>query len=121
MDLVEAGTLAYEWWEFSPFEIAPLKPLSQPHASAAQATTKAGVVSIGEACPSWAFGRRFVNGVSVDVTAGGEGSIGLYMGLFGAAFNATVNHVFDEIAPGLPQVAPLMHNATLSLYTRTII
>ena len=51
---------------------------------------------MGPACPTWAFGRQFQDGVSIKPLEGGESSMGLLIGVFGAAFNATIEHVKNE-------------------------
>uniref|UniRef100_A0A7S2SFB5 Lysophospholipase n=1 Tax=Rhizochromulina marina TaxID=1034831 RepID=A0A7S2SFB5_9STRA len=128
-----AGAEAWEWWEFSPFEVAPLEELLEPvvseetppvAASAAVAATAAAPavptrdmghherfagLGVGLACPTWAFGREFRDGVSLAVTPGGEPSLGLYLGVFGAAFCLTLDRALQAASPGLPSfiAAPL--------------
>lgn len=63
----------------------------------------------GAACPAWAFGREFRDGVSLAVAPGGEPSLGLLLGVFGAAFCLTLDRALQTASPSLPRViaAPL--------------
>jgi len=71
--------LTYHWFEFTPFEV--------------------GSTSIAAFTPTWAFGRKSLNGkaLSYDTVVGDqyapEQTLGYYLGIFGSAF--TVN--LDEI------------------------
>ncbi|KAJ1970785.1 hypothetical protein H4R35_005657 [Dimargaris xerosporica] len=68
-------THKYQWFEFTPFEI--------------------GTAEEGVWIPAWAFGRRFDHGRSQERLP--EPSVGLYLGMFGSAFCATVGHMIDEV------------------------
>ncbi|KAJ1971475.1 hypothetical protein H4R34_005732, partial [Dimargaris verticillata] len=68
-------THKYQWFEFTPFEI--------------------GTAEEGVWIPAWAFGRRFAHGHSQERLP--EPSVGLYLGMFGSAFCATVGHMIDEV------------------------
>lgn len=63
-----------EWYEFTPYEI--------------------GSVWQGIYIPTWAFGRRFENGASVDFAP--EQSFGFGLGIFGSAFAATARKIYKE-------------------------
>ena len=65
---------------------------------------EASGVDVGNACPSWAFGRRFSKGVSVDVVAGGEHSLGLLLGVFGAAFCISLDRLWELEGGNLPSM-----------------
>ncbi|XP_004363870.2 hypothetical protein CAOG_03031 [Capsaspora owczarzaki ATCC 30864] len=65
----------FEWIELSPLEI--------------------GGKYLQSYVPTWAFGRKFENGVSVDDRP--EQSLGRLMGVFGSAFCATVSLIVAEI------------------------
>lgn len=124
----KAGQQVWQWWEFSPYEIGPLVSRSTWGKSntgsgnggagasradgsgggtdALEATPRdeASGVDIGNACPSWAFGRRFQKGVSVDVVAGGEHSLGLLLGVFGAAFCISLDRLWELEGGNLPNM-----------------
>ncbi|KAJ1660210.1 hypothetical protein IWQ61_000826 [Dispira simplex] len=70
-------THKYQWFEFTPYEIGT-------------ADEEDGVW-----VPAWAFGRRFERGHSVERLP--EPSVGLYLGMFGSAFCATIAHMVDEV------------------------
>lgn len=63
-----------QWYEFTPFEI--------------------GSAWTGCYVPSWAFGREFQAGESVDFDP--EQSLGYQMGVFGSAFSASFGRIYDE-------------------------
>lgn len=63
-----------QWYEFTPFEIG-------------SAWTECYV-------PSWAFGREFKAGESLDFDP--EQSLGYQMGIFGSAFSASFERIYDE-------------------------
>jgi len=71
---VEA-TQNYKWFEFTPFEIGSSK--------------------IKSYVPTWAFGRRFMNGKSLNYAP--EQSLGYLMGIWGSAFTADFHRIVDEI------------------------
>lgn len=66
---------AHFWYEFTPYEI--------------------GSPWLGLYIPSWASGRQFINGESVDVKE--ELSLSFYLGTFGSAFAATINKFYNHI------------------------
>ncbi|BDC34731.1 hypothetical protein Noda2021_06890 [Candidatus Dependentiae bacterium Noda2021] len=63
-----------EWYEFTPYEV--------------------GSAWQGAYIPSWAFGRKFNNGVSVDFSP--EQSFGFLLGIYGSAFAATARKMYKE-------------------------
>ena len=65
-----------EWYEFTPFEV--------------------GGAWLEAYVPSWAFGRKFNNGISVNFAP--EQSFGYLLGIFGSAFAVTVGRLFDELS-----------------------
>lgn len=67
-----------EWYEFSPYEIGG---------------TWLG--NGGKWVPSWAFGRKFNYGVSINNAP--EQSLGYLMGLFGSAFAANYGQIYEAI------------------------
>jgi phospholipase A2 len=69
------------WYEFTPFEI--------------------GATWMNIWVPTWAFGRKFVNGSSVDFAP--EQSFGYLMGIFGSAFAAQFKQIYSEIKSGLSE------------------
>jgi len=68
---IETNYRPYEWFEFTPFEM--------------------GSSSVGAYIPTWAYGRKFKNGESVDYAP--EQSIGYCMGIFGSAFEVDIEDV----------------------------
>ncbi|KAJ1962386.1 hypothetical protein IWQ62_003548, partial [Dispira parvispora] len=80
-------THRYQWFEFTPYEI--------------------GTADEGDGVwvPAWAFGRRFEHGHSVERLP--EPSVGLYLGMFGSAFCATIAHMVDEVKATL--ATPINH------------
>lgn len=68
---------ASEWYEFTPHEV--------------------GGSWLHRYTPTWAFGRQFVDGASVDFAP--EQSLGFLMGVWGSAFGANVSQIFDAIDP----------------------
>jgi len=64
-----------EWYEFTPYEI--------------------GGAWLGHYVPSWAYGRRFESGQSVDFAP--EQSLSAHFGVFGSAFAVTFNRMYAEI------------------------
>ncbi|KAJ1985552.1 hypothetical protein H4R33_003960 [Dimargaris cristalligena] len=69
-------THKYQWFEFTPYEMG---------------TIDGGGVWI----PAWGFGRPFRDGRSLRNLP--EPSAGLYLGMFGSAFCATIAHLIDEV------------------------
>ena len=72
------------WYEFNPWEI--------------------GAPKFSAYVPSWAFGRRFKNGISVNFAP--EQNFGVLLGTFGLAIGITLNRVVDEI--GLKEKIPTL-------------
>eukprot|EP00455_Lapot_gusevi_P013914 TRINITY_DN16882_c0_g1_i1.p1 TRINITY_DN16882_c0_g1~~TRINITY_DN16882_c0_g1_i1.p1 ORF type:complete len:763 (+),score=215.42 TRINITY_DN16882_c0_g1_i1:123-2411(+) len=64
-------TGGYDWMEFSPFEVRSLDS--------------------SLAIPTWSFGRKFENGVSVNVCP--EQCLGVLMGMWGSAFCASIEEM----------------------------
>lgn len=77
------GELEYYWFEFTPFEI--------------------GSTDLQAFVPTWAFGRKFDNGVSVNTQTNAgpqyapEQTLGFYMGIFGSAFTVNVAEMIDML------------------------
>jgi len=67
---------ASEWYEFTPHEV--------------------GGSWLGRYTPSWAFGRKFVEGYSVDYAP--EQSLGFLMGIWGSAFGANVQQIYESLS-----------------------
>lgn len=65
-----------EWYEFTPFEV--------------------GGAWLGTYVPTWAFGRKFTNGVSINFAP--EQSFGFLLGIFGSAFAVTIERLFEEMS-----------------------
>jgi hypothetical protein len=68
------------WYEFTPYEI--------------------GGSWLDCYVPIWAFGRRFIKGTSRDNAP--EQTLGFFMALFGSAFAASFNQMYQEIADRIP-------------------
>lgn len=68
---------APHWYEFTPYEV--------------------GSPWLGLYVPSWGFGRKFINGVSVDFAP--EQDFGFLMGIFGSAFALSLRDVWKELEP----------------------
>jgi len=66
---------AAPWYEFTPYEI--------------------GSPWLGLYVPTWAFGRKFINGTSVDCAP--EQSLGYLLGLFGSAFALSPANAWREV------------------------
>lgn len=71
----EENALA-EWYEFTPHEV--------------------GGSWLKKYTPTWALGRRFVDGYSVDYAP--EQSLGFLMGIWGSAFGANVKQIYESIS-----------------------
>ncbi|KAF9579011.1 hypothetical protein BGW38_004915 [Lunasporangiospora selenospora] len=67
----------YQWFEMTPYEFGSEE-------------TSAWV-------PTWAFGRRFVEGKSVERIP--ETNLAILMGTFGSAFTATLSDYYNEVRP----------------------
>ena len=76
---VNITTTDYFWFEFTPYEI--------------------GTTYLNAFCPSWGFGRRFIEGKSVNYPP--ELSLGYMLGIFGSAFNASIEDVVMLQAKGI--------------------
>jgi len=68
------------WYEFTPYEI--------------------GAADFAAYVPSWAYGRYFWNGKSIDDAP--EQSLGFYFGVFGSAFGAHVGLMWERLIWQLP-------------------
>lgn len=64
-----------EWFEFTPYEV--------------------GCREFGAFVPTWAFGRRFKNGVSTDNAP--EQTLGYLMGICGSAFGGNFEQAYDMV------------------------
>lgn len=73
------------WYEFTPFEI--------------------GATWLGAYVPTWAFGRKFNNGVSIDFAP--EQSFGFLMATYGSAFAAKIEQIYKEVTKGDRLQSPL--------------
>jgi len=82
------------WYEFTPFEI--------------------GSAEYAAYVPSWAFGRRFDNGRSIDFAA--EQSLGFLFGIFGSAFCAHVGLAWDRV---LKDLTPSLMKSTIESFLVT--
>lgn len=71
-----------EWYEMTPFEV--------------------GSPWLGMYIPTWAFGRLFIDGVSIDNAP--EVSLGFVLGTCGSAFAVTFNRLYQEIAHSIPSL-----------------
>ncbi len=71
----ESSKAEEQWYEFSPFEV--------------------GAQWMGAYVPSWAFGRKFKEGVSVNFAP--EQNFGVLMGTFGLAIGLTITRLVSEI------------------------
>ncbi|MGE0206702.1 MAG: hypothetical protein AB7R69_02520 [Candidatus Babeliales bacterium] len=69
----------YEWMEFSPFEV--------------------GSSFLKSYIPTWAYGRKFRDGVSIDKAP--EQTLGYFMGVFGSAFEVSLKDVVSLSANNL--------------------
>ncbi|KAH9915462.1 FabD/lysophospholipase-like protein [Epithele typhae] len=83
-----AQTVRWLWYEFTPYEV--------------------GCDEIGAWIPSWALGRSFMNGKSLERSP--ELSFSILTGIFGSAFCASLKHYFRE-------VEPMLHVLPVQLYT----
>ena len=68
-----------KWYEFTPYEVG------------AQWLGKEGMY-----IPSWALGRAFENGKSIDFSP--EQPLGLHMAIFGSAFALSIGRLYEEIS-----------------------
>lgn len=68
------------WYEFTPYEI--------------------GGAWLSMYVPSWAYGRRFAKGQSVDYAP--EQSLGFHLGVFGSAFSARISQIYHELQKRIP-------------------
>ena len=68
------------WYEFTPYEI--------------------GATWLNCYVPTWAFGRSFSKGTSKDFAP--EQSLGYFMGIWGSAFAATFNTIYNEMVANIP-------------------
>jgi phospholipase A2 len=70
--------------------------------------------SLGFSMPTWAFGRKFVNGASVDFAP--EPSLGFLMGLWGSALSGSVQEMLDTT---VHQLNPVLYNTVSKLLLNT--
>lgn len=69
----------YEWMEINPFEV--------------------GSSFLKAYIPTWAYGRKFKNGVSVDFAP--EQTLGYFLGVFGSAFEVNLKDIVSKCASNL--------------------
>jgi len=69
------------WWEFSPYEI--------------------GSAAFGMYIPSWAYGRKFYAGKSLDFAP--EQNLGYNLGTFGSAFAAEFKIIYSELVSSMDE------------------
>lgn len=73
--------LQYNWFEFTPFEV--------------------GCTNLKAFTPTWAFGRKFLNGKAISSTTvagdqyGPEQTLGYYLGIFGSAFTVNLEEILS--------------------------
>jgi len=60
--------------------------------------------------PTWAFGRKFVNGTSADFAP--EPSLGFFMGLWGSALSGSIQEMLDTTTQ---QLDPILYNTISKL------
>ncbi len=60
--------------------------------------------------PTWAFGRKFINGISVDFAP--EPSLGFFMGLWGSALSGSIQEMLDT---AMQQLDPILYNTISKL------
>lgn len=80
IDARQAVASEPHWFEYTPHEI--------------------GSPSFGVYVPTWAYGRLFNNGQSLDFAP--EQSLGFFMGTFGSAFGVHFGRAWDEIVEQIP-------------------
>lgn len=68
---IQSYQTPYEWMEFSPFEV--------------------GSSFLKSYIPTWAYGRKFKNGVSLDKAP--EQTLGYFLGVFGSAFEVNLKDI----------------------------
>jgi Lysophospholipase catalytic domain len=71
---------APEWYEFSPYEV--------------------GSMDFAAYVPSWSFGRRFMNGSSIDFAP--EQSFGFLLATFGSAMAASADLIWQKVSKNIP-------------------
>lgn len=79
---IQSNIEPYEWLEFTPFEV--------------------GSSYLKSYIPTWAFGRKFKEGVSVNDAP--EQTLGFCMGIFGSAFEISLKDVIRLTADNIAQV-----------------
>ncbi|KAI0091361.1 FabD/lysophospholipase-like protein [Irpex rosettiformis] len=87
-DISKESSSKYLWYEFTPYEV--------------------GCDEIGAWIPSWAFGRQFMNGKSIDRRP--ELGFPILAGILGSAFCASLKHYFQEIRPTLEVLPSQLYN-----------
>jgi phospholipase A2 len=78
---IHSNIQPYEWLEFTPFEV--------------------GSAYLKSYIPTWAFGRKFKEGVSVNNAP--EQTLGFYMGIFGSAFELNLKDIIRMTADNIAQ------------------
>lgn len=82
------------WVTFSPYEIS--------------------CDTLGFILPTWAFGRKFVSGTSIDYAP--EQSLGFFMGLWGSALSGTIQEMLDTEAQ---ELEPLLYHTLSNVMKET--
>ena len=77
---ITTNTNPYEWLEVTPFEVGLLKSY----------------------IPTWAYGRKFKNGQSLDYAP--EQPLGYYLGIFGSAFEVNFSDILHHTAGRLQAI-----------------
>ncbi|KAI0346554.1 FabD/lysophospholipase-like protein [Trametopsis cervina] len=93
--LLKESSSQYLWYEFTPYEV--------------------GCDEIGAWIPSWAFGRRFLNGKSIERRPGID--LTILSGIFGSAFCASLKLYFQEIRTTLDILPSQLYNWLVEIMT----
>lgn len=75
---------AQQWYEFTPCEV--------------------GASWLGHYVPTWAFGRHFNNGVSIDYAP--EQGLGYLFGIFGSGFSGTIGDMYQYLCDNIEWKLP---------------
>jgi hypothetical protein len=92
----------YHWFEFTPYQIGTVLEKNGHQA--------------GMFVKTWAFGRRFLNGHSVDYAP--EQSLDFYLGIFSSAMNANI-HDTASMVPGLQKIGSIAKSLPLTGFLDT--
>ena len=77
--IVNTMSYLYPWFEFTPYQIGTV--------------LESGLNQKGMFVKTWAFGRKFIQGVTVDFSP--EQSLEFYLGIFSSAMNSTLRETID--------------------------